>query len=181
MSQSSFLFRWLGINWTLTKCLIVVGTFLVLLGAGLFIVLFKHVKGKAQRMGREEGWDFLMNAGLPRTDKNNIVLWAGPAVGVKAELNCNIDTLRNAARRGDWLTFWLWPIMLSCWSIGMFVLVGAVLPRKPIFIVLTALLPAFMMFVAWFMPWAAIYTNIDLNADGPSPAQPDDRPSPPKW
>jgi hypothetical protein len=41
----------------------------------------------------------------------------------------------------------------------------AIIPREPFLIVVVSLLPVLMVCVAWFMPWAAIYTNIDLNAD----------------
>jgi len=69
--------------------------------------------------------------------------------------------------------------MMSCGSIGICLLLLAFVPRQPIFIVLTSLMPAFIVFVAWFMPWAAIYTNIDLNADAQPPAA-DDRAQPPQ-
>jgi len=178
MSGNSVLFHWLDINWTLTKCLAVAGVLLMLVGAALFIGLFKHVKGKVQRMSEEEALDSVLNATRTGGDiRTSPVL--GKAVGVKAELNCNIDTLRRAARRGDWLTFWLWPSMMSCGSIGICLLLLAFVPRQPIFIVLTSLMPAFIIFVAWFMPWAAIYTNIDLNADAQPPAA-DDRAQPPQ-
>ncbi len=179
MSKNPILFRWLDINWTLNECLLVSAVFLVLLAAGLFIVLFRHVKGRVQRMSREETWDLLMNAAKARTDIRTSPVLQGPAVGLKAELKCNIDTLRRAARRGDWLTFWLWPIVLSGWSTGFWLLFMAVVPREPFFIVLVTVIPAFIVFVAWFMPWAAIYTNIDLDADAEAPAQAEDRAQPP--
>jgi hypothetical protein len=35
-------------------------------------------------------------------------------VGASGEISISIDGLRQAARRGDWLTFWLWPILITC-------------------------------------------------------------------
>ena len=179
MSDSSVLFLWLHINWTLTKCLTIAGVFLMLVGVALFIVLFKHVKGKTQRMSQDEALDFLMNASKTGGDIRTSPVW-GKAVGVKAELNCNIDTLRNVARRGDWLTFWLWPAILSCWSIGISLLFVALLYRQLFLVILSVLIPGFVLFVAWFMPWAAIYTNIDLNADVQPPGADGPRAPPPK-
>jgi len=37
MPKTLVLFRWLGINWTLTKCLAVAGVFLMLVAAGLWL------------------------------------------------------------------------------------------------------------------------------------------------
>jgi hypothetical protein len=183
MSNTPVLFRWLDINWTLTKCLVVAGVFLMLVGAGLFLILFKHVKGKVERLNREEVWnDFNTNFGVGiRTDYlAPTMLYRGPAVGVKAQLTANINTLRQAARRGDWLTFWLWPSILSGWSIGVWLLFMAFCRRDLVIAVLVTVVPAFILLVAWFMPWAAIYTNIDLNADVQLPVPTDDRTQPPQ-
>jgi hypothetical protein len=176
VSHSSILFRWLGINWTMNECMVALGALLMLVASGLFIVLFRHVKGKVQRMSREETWDLLMNAGKVGTERRTVPVWGGPAVGVELKLNCNIDTLRQAARRGDWLTFWLWPLMLSGWFTGMWLVFLAIIPRQPLLLVLITLVPALVISIAWFMPWAALYTNIDLNADVEPPAPTSDQP-----
>jgi hypothetical protein len=151
----------------------------MLVGSALFIGLFKHVKGKAQRMSEEEALDFVMNATRSGADPRTSPVW-GAAVGVKAELTANINTLRQAARRGDWLTFWLWPSILSGWSIGVWLLFMAFFRRDLVIAFLVTVVPAFILFVAWFMPWAAIYTNIDLNADVQLPVPTDDRTQPPQ-
>lgn len=182
ISENPVLFRWLDINWTLNKCLIVSGVFLILVAGCIFIVLFRHVKGKVERMSKEEIGDSMFNAAKLSSEPRTKVLWVGPAVGVKAEISCNIDTLRQAARRGDRLTFWLWPCLLSCWSLGIWsVLMGiAPLRRDPLLAILITLIPAFILFVAWFMPWAAIYTQIDLNASLQPPAPSGDQAPPPQ-
>jgi hypothetical protein len=182
MPKTLVLFRWLGINWTLTKCLAVAGVFLMLVAAGLFIILFKHVKGKVQRMSREETWDFINHGNLmiPHDYVGPTMLYAGPAVGVKVQLTANINTLRQAARRGDWLTFWLWPTMMSGWFIGGWLLCMSFGRDDLVIVVVTTVPIVFLMFVAWFMPWAAIYTNIDLNADVQLPVPTDDRTQPPQ-
>jgi len=151
----------------------------MLLGVCLFVVLFKHVKGKIERMSEQETRDMFDYGATTEPYVRRDMQSVGPIIGVKAVLTANIDTLRRAARRGDWLTFWLWPSIMSCWCIGMGLLIMAILPREPILIVVTWLIPAFIVSVAWFMAWAAIYTNIDLNADA-EPAQTDDPAQSPK-
>jgi hypothetical protein len=64
MSNSVVLFRWLAIDWTLSACLAVAGVFLMLVGVGHFVVLFKHVKGKVERMSEQETRDFIEYGGL---------------------------------------------------------------------------------------------------------------------
>jgi hypothetical protein len=59
MSGSSVLFRWLDINWTLTACLAFAGLMLKSVGVALFIGLFRHLKGKVQRMSEEETRDYI--------------------------------------------------------------------------------------------------------------------------
>ena len=132
-------------------------------------------------MSKEEALDFALNATKTGADIQTTPLW-GAAVGVKAELNCNIDSLRQAARRGDWLTFWLWPVILSCSSLGFWLafMAFAFLRREPILVGSLTLVSAFIVFVAWFMPWAATHTQIDLNASIQPPARSGDRASPPQ-
>jgi hypothetical protein len=181
MSNCSVLFQWLNIDWTLTLCVAAAGVLLMLGGVGLFMILFKHAKGKVERMSEQETRDYMNYGeltepyGVARTMQS-----VGPVIGFKAVLTANIDTLRKAARRGDRLTFWLWPSMMSCWCIGLSMLLIAALPHDPILIVLTSLVPTFMVFVAWFMPWAAIHTSIDLNADAEPPSQAGGRAHPPQ-
>jgi len=183
MPKSLVWFRWLDIDWTLTKCLAAAGVFLMLVGGGLFFVLFKHVKGKVGRTSRAEVWDDINSSfgvGIRTDFLAPTMLYAGPAAGVKVQLKANIDSLRQAARRGDWLTFWLWPSLLSSWSIGVWLLFMAFCRRELLLAILISVIPGFILLVAWFMPWAAIYTNIDLNADAQQPAPGDDLAQPPQ-
>jgi len=164
--HSPVLFRWLGIGWTSTTCMLAAGLSFMLLGVILFLILFKHTKSKVERMSDQETRDFIEYGeltepyGPPRSMQA-----VGPVVGAKAVMAANINTLRQAARAGDWLKFWLWPCMGSCWSIGLGLFITAVCPRDIGLIIVIWLVPAFLVFVAWFMAWAAIYTNIDINAD----------------
>jgi hypothetical protein len=92
--------------------------------------------------------------------------WVG-AKGVKLEAHASIDTLRRAAKRGDWALFLAWPICVSCWGLAPFFLSAAAAVYYPNDKVLlyfgsfSLLLPL----LAVFMAWAALFTNIDLDVD----------------
>jgi hypothetical protein len=73
-----------------------------------------------------------------------------------------IDDLRLAARRGDWMTFWLSPLLMTSAIFSFFFTAGLLFADAPGLIWGGAYAPLFLMLAMfWFMPWAAIYTNID--------------------
>ena len=155
-----------GVAWTLARiCALSGGAFLVLAGL-LFVILFKHVGGKVRRLSpTEAGYVSVYSAHrhyLPEPIESK-------GVGYGVELTANIDTLRKAARRGDWLTFWLWPALMSSACVGLWLLFMSMcmaldVPRFVAILATATLAPIFL--IAWFMPWAAIYTKIDLGAEG---------------
>jgi hypothetical protein len=70
--------------------------------------------------------------------------------------------------------------MMSGWFIGGWLLCMSFGRDDLVIVVVTTVPIVFLTFVAWFMPWAAIYTNIDLNADVQLPVPTDDRTQPPQ-
>jgi hypothetical protein len=73
-----------------------------------------------------------------------------------------ISDLRRARAAGDNLVFWGVPAFITAWAAGFgFVsLAGAVLTNTPLMLVgLLVLVPMFLM--GAFMPWAAVYTQLE--------------------
>jgi hypothetical protein len=152
-----------------------VGGLLAIVASIQFVILFKHVKGKVYRMSPEEAKSAVFY-GLSVLDIRfrslETPLWVGPAVGYVATLSCNIDTLRKAARRGDWLTFWFWPTMMTGWCGGLWLVFLSVMMAVHVptgLIVLVTVFIGAMVAIVWFMAWAALYTKIDLDADSELP------------
>ncbi|HEY4184574.1 MAG TPA: hypothetical protein VGP07_05860 [Polyangia bacterium] len=158
-----------GVSWTMARCSAIVGAGLMVLAALLFWALFKHSKGTVRRLAPEEaGRVALYGRGAQAPGPEEVI--KGVGVGAGVELNANIDGLRKAARRGDWTTFWLWPLLLSSACIGVWFMFTAILlaASAPGLIEgVLSLLILLMLFVAWFMPWAAVHTNIDSNVGKP--------------
>lgn len=162
----------LGVSWTLARCFLVVAVALFGVSAVLFAILFKHTKAGVRRLSKDEATLVTVygrgaEVGL---DPNPAALAGYGMVGGAAELKMDIDGLRNAARRRDWTTFWFWPIMLttfvsSIWSALAAGLVAAGQGRGFLMVLLSAFVGLFLLIV-WFMPWAAIYTNIDAGTAG---------------
>lgn len=166
------LFRAAGIDWSVMKFCLAMGTFLWLL-AGLFgWILASHTKAaKWETMSSAESADLAVNAGRAPHERFGQV-YAGKAVGKSGEIRAGIDDLRQAARRGDWLTFWLWPISISCAFGGAWFFFSGMTLSAPrgIWIIITLFcLP--MAGFGWFMAWAAIYTNIDAGTARKAPAE----------
>jgi hypothetical protein len=170
------LFRAWSIDWSVTKFCLATGVCLLLL-AGLFgWILASHTKGaKWEKLSSREAADLAANAGRAPHERHGQI-YAGKAVGASGEIHAGIDDLRQAARRGDWLTFWLWPLIFSCAFGGawFFFSAGLLSAPRPLWVVLT-LFCAIGAGFGWFMAWAALYTNIDagtaqksLSGEGPS-------------
>jgi hypothetical protein len=85
------------------------------------------------------------------------------ATGVGIEASIDIPGFRAAARQGDWLKFWLWPVCFTTWCLGIWAVIfgAAVALRAPEVGVVISVFVVLMLFVCWFMPFAALYTKID--------------------
>ena len=168
MLANPVLFSRFGVAWTLVKCCLVLGGVALILGGALFAILFKHTGAEARRLSAAEAGRVAL---YPATG-SMVPTISGKGVGVGVELSCSIDSLRKAAHRGDWLTFWLWPVLMTAWVGGCWLLFMAVaLKTRFTPAVIAASVPcALILFVAWFMPWAALHTKIDLDADSPGTA-----------
>jgi hypothetical protein len=170
MFSNPILFPGPGLSWTLARCCVAAGLLLMLLGALLFLILFKHVRGKVERLSPEEAGELAANAA--RRDVVPTIRMKG--VGVSAQLSFNIDTLRQAARRGDWLTFWLAPGMFVVWFIGVWLMcmAFAIAEGSRAMAVVVSVFMTLLVLVPPFMSWAAIYTTIDMDTDGPAGSAP---------
>jgi len=154
------------INWALLGGGAAGAVVLIVAGVVMFLVLWKHMKGKVTPL---DPWDagqvavYGHTRGIYQADQ----AINSRGVGVEATLKVNIDTLRKARQRGDWKTFWLWPVSITCIFVG--VLAAFWTPM----LVFGAELPLFLAagfwlvfpLFFWFMAWAAVYTKIDLGAD----------------
>jgi hypothetical protein len=163
-----------GIAWTVAKCGLAAGGAFIVLGVVILAILFKHTKAEFSRV---TGYDAAVGAMYPgiRPAPPGLLLY-GKAVGYEVKMKANIDTLRKAAGRGDWLTFWLWPAMICSWCLGfwlVFMATFAVFRVPAILVIVTTGFIALIVLIALFMPWAAIYTKIDLDADTPEVAPAD--------
>jgi hypothetical protein len=172
MFTNSVLFSAAGISFTLVRCFLGAALILGGLTTVLFVVLFKHSHGVVKRMSPEEAAQTVVY-GVQRS-------WEfvpDPIVGVKAigatgrtaEITFDIDSLRNAYRRGDRMSFWLSPILYTCWGLAFWLLFMAAMIWTDIptgfQIMLTVLLFLFIL-LPWFMAWAAVNTNIDAGKAG---------------
>jgi len=163
MFSNGVLLQRFGVSWTVAKCCTVVGVALLALSAVLFYVLLKHVKGKARRLDPEEASRVAFYGRSTATPGLDEVVH-GPAVGVGVEIKFGIDDLRLAARRGDWMTFWMSPLLITTFILGLtsIITAGLLAAAAPGLIFAVAYIPlCLMLLIFWFMPWAAIYTNID--------------------
>jgi hypothetical protein len=168
MLRNPILFQQFGIAWTVAWCWLFGGLVLMCVAAALFTILFRHLGAHTRELTPEEADHVAFYAGkyTPVEDMHGKHLW-----GRAAELSWNIDTLRKAANRGDWFAFWTFPTMFSLWMIGMgcVFMAMAIWAKAVVVIVATAPILALMVILFWFMAWAAIYTNIDADADDPAP------------
>ena len=162
----------LGISWTLAMCLLVGAAVLCGLSAMLFAILFKHTKASVRRLSKDEAAMVALYARTAEIQPGPVpvIVGAHGMTGAAAELKIDIDSLRNAARRGDWMTFWIWPIMLTGFvsGVGAALAAGLVAAGEGqgfLMILLLGFVGLFVSFV-WFMPWAAVYTKIDLGTAG---------------
>jgi hypothetical protein len=164
--DNPILFRAWDIDWSVVKVCLVTGAFLWLLSILCGWILVRHTRAEWQRMSSAEAADLAANAGRAPHERFGQV-YAGKAVGASVEVHAGIDDLRRAARRGDWLTFWLWPILLSCAFGGCWLFFsGCLLADRSHWVISVVWILLTIFCVAafgagWFMPWAALYTNID--------------------
>ena len=161
MLDNPTLFQALGVSWTVAKCFGVAAVVLVLLSVLLFVILFKHTRGKVERLSPEEAG----RVALYPAPSNYVLPIQSEGVGVGVELSCNIDTLRKAARRGDRLTFWGFPALGVCTS-GFFwclFMALAVFGHSRLVAIIVSVFSGLLLFPFLFMPWAAIYTKIDAD------------------
>lgn len=168
MFTNGVLFNAGGISFTLVKCFFAGAAVLGVVTALLFAFLFKRTHGVVKRMSPDEAARAAVyGMGQSWDDMRD------PVVGVKAigatgrsvEISFDIDGLRNAYRSGDRKTFWLAPIMFTCWGSAFWLtfIAAMILGEVPVGlqVMITVILFLFIA-VPWFMVWAAVNTNIDL-------------------
>jgi len=157
------LFRALGTRWYLSKLCLAAGFLLMLMGGLFGVVLALHSKARWRRLSAAEAADVAFNPA--RSAGGSATAASAGTAGAEIEMSIDIDGFRQAARRGDWLTFILWPMALSCWIIGMWLMFSTFLLHMPpgIWVLVTVVMLA-VEGLCLFMPFAAIFTNIDAGA-----------------
>jgi hypothetical protein len=176
MFEDPFLFHALGTHWRLSKFCVACGGALMLVGVLFALVLAVHTKTHWRKLNATEAARVAFHAARAPGE----VLPAGNvasvgARGAEIQMSIDIDGFRRAARRGDWLTFFLWPISLSCWIIGMWMVFTAfMLYMPPAAWVILSIFVLVMEGICLFMPFAALFTNIDAPVDTPA-VQPQQR------
>ena len=159
--DNPILFRAWDIDWSVIKVCLATCLSLWLLAGLCGWILARHTEGaKWQKVSSAEAADLAVNAGRAPHERFGQV-YAGKAVGASGEISISIDGLRQAARRGDWLTFWLWPILITFGFGGAWFLFVGLTLEMPWFSILVSIFCLAPIGVSWFMPWAALYTNID--------------------
>jgi hypothetical protein len=168
--ENAFLFEAFDIRWTVARALGALAALLLLLAFGVFLpyILVRH--GRARSMTADE------LAYMGRRDPGEIRMNYVGARGGRIEASASIDTLRRLAKRGDWALFCAWPAMLSCGGMSFVCGCMAWAVSEPKMSWIMTGVAAFILLtfvgIALFMPWAALYTNIDLDVDGPDPDNP---------
>jgi hypothetical protein len=164
------LVRAFGVDWTVATCFGTSSAGLLVAAVALFVVLAKRAKAVWVPLDPEEASRLAFygrTSGDP-VEPDEVI--HGKAVGRGIEIKIDIDGLRKAARRGDWITFWFWPLGLSCaFAAPWFGTVAVFFATEGPAWVLAVVSLFFLGFIGlfWFLPWAALYTNIDLGADDP--------------
>jgi hypothetical protein len=170
MFKDPFLFHALGTHWRLSKFCLVCGGALMLMGVLCAVVLAIHSKTHWRKLNATEAARLAFQAARAPDE----VLPAGTvasvgAAGAEIQMSMDIDGLRRAARRGDWLTFFLWPISMHCWIIGAcMVFTAFTVYMPPAAWVIISIFLLGMEGISLFMPFAAIFTNIDAPVDTPA-------------
>ena len=159
MLENPVLFQAFDIEWTVFKSMLALSALGFLTG-GLTLTYLLRRAGTKRALDEEE----LQTLG--RTPDGNPVRmhWVG-AKCARVEARADLDTLRRAAERGDWALFWAWPCFLISWGGAFGVLFSAMSildPKEwPVYIFTGGAAGLFFIIVGLFMPWAALYTNID--------------------
>jgi hypothetical protein len=140
-------------SWTTSQWCAAIGCTLILIsfGFGTYVVA---KKGKSRRMTHQE-----LKKAILRDDITDMPTYsvAGPGVGVKIEATADLDTMREAAARGEWGVFWSWPITIVCLCTG------------GLLIFVTVAIESKMQLFAWigglcFGPWAIAWIVIPIVA-----------------
>jgi len=162
MFPNPVLLQRFGVSWTLAKAFAIAGASLLAMSAVLFYVLFKHMNGKVRRLEPYEAGRVALGRGADIQRPEDVM--EGKGVGVGVQISFGIDDLRLAARRGDWKTFWLCPLLLFGAFLGFSLIFNAIFAVAsvpgPLAGVVDGILFLMVLFPC-FLAWAAIYTNID--------------------
>lgn len=157
MLEDRVLFHVGGESWTLSSTSLVLGLALIVFG-GILLALLLARHGQRRRLVGRDASGIAFNAeklGELRTIH-------GPARGVEIRVRFTIGDLRRARQAGDSLVFWGVPAMLTtlCSGFCLVSLWGALVMGEAMLLSgYVLLIPMFL--IACFMPWAAVYTELE--------------------
>ncbi len=170
MFPNPLLLQRFGVSWTLAKVFAIAGVSLWAMSALLFYVLFKHMNGKVRRLEPYEAGRVALGRGADIQRPDDVM--EGKGVGVGVQTSFGIDDLRQAARRGDRMMFWLCPLLLSGAFLGFSCISNAAFAVASVPGPIAGIVDGFLLLMVlfpWFLAWAAIYTNIDAGTARPVP------------
>jgi hypothetical protein len=168
MVENVLLFEAFDIRWTLARTLAAAAGAFLLFAFGVLLPYILVSHGRKRAMTSDE------LAYMGRHDPDEVRMNYVGARGARVEARASIDTLRRLAKRGDWALFCAWPSMMTAGGMSFVCGCLAEAVSEPKAFWLFTGIAAFIALVfvgigGLFMPWAALYTNIDLGVDGPDP------------
>lgn len=165
MWRDRVLIHFFDIDWTAPRLMFAL-SFAGLLWTGLLMTYILRRAGKGRALTDEE----LSTLGRSADPNQVRMRWVG-AKGGRVEANASIDTLRRAAKRGDWCFFWAWPCMLVSGGVSaglfFFGLFASARDTPTVIYVTVAMSVLPFLTIPPFMAWAALHTDIDLDVDEP--------------
>jgi hypothetical protein len=175
--DNDVLIRQFGVDWTVSKCFAVAGGLFLVGGGVLFAVLVKHTGAKSYRLSPQEVGQLLSETSRGRDDPPEGIPYAHlqGARGVGIKLSFTISSLRAAAKRADWLTFWGAPACFVSWFSGLWLVLLSILlaASAPLWLRISiSAFMALMVAIVLFMPWAAIYTDIEKDTEATPSSRP---------
>jgi fatty acid desaturase len=145
-------------DWSPTLWCVIIGvSFLVLAFTVLACALI--ARGKKREQTKQEVLDRMLvwdNSLSPSYAK-------GSGSGTGVEITMDLNGMRAAAKNGEWLWFWTFPVFFFFLAFGSMLLVAAMglHAHDMVPVWLSSLIFVPFGFVGFFMAWAALYTDID--------------------
>ena len=144
-------------SWTASQWCAAIGCALIIgaIGLGIYVVV---KDGKRRKMTHQELKERILNDDITDMPTYSV---AGPGAGVKVESSFDMNSLRQAAARGDWGLFWSWPLMTFGWIAGaqLIIVTVAIESEAPIFAIGCGIVLVPLALGALSMPFIALLSK----------------------